>query len=160
LSFIKLFYLNIIRRIKIVSLLNYIDYNNENAVKILEDELGWKYYGGKHYESIYTRFYQGYILPNKFSIDKRYGHYSDLINAGQISRDEAIEKLKSPPYPDDLQEQDFKYVLRKLNLSLEQFNIIMALPNKSFKDYKNSYNFVQFLRNTVNSLRRFGLYPK
>ncbi len=93
-------YVNGIRRVRTVSILNYIDYRKDQAMDLLQRELGWQYYGGKHHESTYTRFYQGYVLPRKFGVDKRYGHLSDLVKAGQLTRAEALEEIKHPPYPE------------------------------------------------------------
>ena len=159
-GFLYLFYVNIVRRVRIVSILNYTDYNKEAAKALLKKELGWVDYGGKHFESIYTRFFQGVLLPEKFGIDKRYGHLSDLINAGQMSKEEAKAILASPTYDVNLQRDDRTYVIKKLGLTEAQFEEIMRLPRRTFRDYPNSYSFVQFLRNGVNTLRRFGLYPK
>lgn len=155
-----LFYVNAIRRVRTVSILNYVDYHKEEAMALLQEKLGWRYYGGKHHESIYTRFYQGYVLPRKFGIDKRYGHLSDLINAGQITRDAALQEVRSPPYPEELQQQDLAYVTKKLGLTAEQFEEIMLAERRSFRDYRNSFRLVQFMRRTVNRLRQSGLYPK
>jgi hypothetical protein len=127
---------------------------------LLKDKLGWKSYGGKHHESIYTRFYQGVVLPQKFNVDKRYGHLSDLINAKQISKDEALKELEQETYDVKLQEQDKEYVCKKLGLSIDEFEQIMSAECKTFESYPNSYGVVQFLRNTVNKLRGLGLYPK
>lgn len=159
-GFAYLFYVNLIRRIRIVSILNYIDYNKEKTKDFLKKELGWVDYGGKHFESIYTRFFQGVILVEKFGIDKRYGHLSDLINAGQITKAEAKNILATPPYDLNLQRQDRAYVIKKFGLTESQFEQLMLLPLHTFRDYPNSYWFVQLLRNGVNLLRRFGLYPK
>lgn len=155
-----LFYANVVRGIRIVSILNYVDYDKEQAKALLRERLGWKDYGGKHHESIYTRFYQGYILPRKFGIDKRYGHLSDLINAGQVSRAQALEEIRRPPYAEELQREDLAYVSKKLRLSPPQFDEIMRAPAKSFRDYRNLYGPVQALRNLVNTLRRHRLYPR
>jgi N-acetyl sugar amidotransferase len=159
-TFFDLFYYNFIKGIRIVSLLNYIDYNKQEAMKVLQDELGWVYYGGKHYESIYTRFYQAYILPVKFNIDKRRGHLSDLINSGQITRAEAMEQIQNNPYPKEFFDQDLAFVKKKFNLDQSKFDEIMNLPVKSFRDYPNSYGLVQVMRNTINILRKIGLYHK
>jgi N-acetyl sugar amidotransferase len=159
-SLFYLFYVNILRGTRIVSILNYVDYDKEQAMELLRSQLGWKDYGGKHHESIYTRFYQGYVLPRKFGVDKRYGHLSDLINAGQISRAQALAEMQRPPYAEELQQQDLVYVSKKLRLSPEQFGEIMRAPVKSFRDYRNLYGPVQFLRNTVNALRKRHLYPR
>ena len=102
---------------------------------ILENELGWKYYGGKHYESIYTRFCQGYILPKKFGFDKRRLHLSSLVWSCQISRDDALEEMTKSDYPAELQEQDRKLVEKKLGISHEEFDKIMNYPVRSFWDY-------------------------
>ena len=159
-GFSYLFYITFIKKIKSVSILNYIDYNKEEVMSFLEKELDWVYYGGKHYESNYTKFYQGYILPKKFGIDKRYGHLSDLINAGQLTREEALAELKSLPYDSNAIDKDKENVLKELNLSVSDFDRMMNEPLRSFKDYKNSYVFVSLLKKTLNLLRRNNLYPK
>lgn len=128
--FIRYLYLQ-----KWVFLLNYIDYNKTEAMKILENELGWVYYGGKHYESIYTRFYQGYILPVKFGYDKRKAHLSSLICSGEITRDEALEELKKDTYPKEMQEQDKIFLLKKFGITDDEFEAIMNAPKKTYWDY-------------------------
>lgn len=121
-----------------VDILNYLDYVKSDAMSIIEHEIGWKYYGGKHYESIYTRFYQGYILPQKFGFDKRRTHLSSLICSGEITREAALEKLQEPVYPFAMQEQDREYVIKKLGLTDNQFDAIMNLPKKTYWDYPSS----------------------
>lgn len=153
-------YLTLVRRIRNVSILNYVEYNKQDVMALLESELGWVNYGGKHHESIYTRFFQGYILPRKFSVDKRYGHLSDLINAGQMTREDALREMEKPTYDPDLQEQDRVYVCKKLGLSAEQFEEIMNAQPKTYRDYRNSYELVQLMRRTVNRLRGAGVYPR
>jgi N-acetyl sugar amidotransferase len=159
-SLAYLFYVNFIRGVRTVSILNYVDYQKEEAKELLRTKLGWKSYGGKHHESIYTRFFQGYILPRKFAVDKRYGHLSDLINSGQISRDEALAEMRLPPYSEELQQQDVVYVSKKLGLSVKQFDSIMRSPVKTFRDYRNLFGVVETLRNIVNYLRKRRLYPR
>ena len=159
-SLLYLFFVNAIKRVRTVSILNYVDYRKEEAMTLLQEQLGWRYYGGKHHESIYTRFYQGYLLPRKFDIDKRYGHLSDLINAGQMTRVAALQELAEPPYPEDLQRQDLAYVTKKLGLSAMQFEEIMRAERKSFRDYRNSFQVVRIIKNLVNWLRNSSLYPK
>lgn len=159
-TFFDLFNYNFLKGIRIVSILNYINYDKEKAKQFLQDELGWVYYGGKHYESIYTRFYQSYILPKKFNIDKRKGHLSDLINSNQMSRKTALYEIKKETYSKELMLRDLSYVKKKLGLSDSEFNEIMSAPVKSFKDYPNNYSKVQFLRKIVNILRSLGLYFK
>ncbi len=120
---------------KSIKVLDYLDYNKENVMKILEDELDWKYYGGKHYESIFTRFYQGYILPKKFNIDKRKAHYSTLINSGQMLREEAIEDLKNEIYPIELQNEDFALVCKKLDFSADELSNYVNRSEISHESY-------------------------
>ncbi|MBI3151540.1 MAG: N-acetyl sugar amidotransferase, partial [Chloroflexi bacterium] len=118
-----------------IDILNYLDYNKQEAMQLLENELGWKYYGGKHHESIYTRFYQGYILPTKFGYDKRRSHLSSQICSGEFTRDEALAELDKPTYAPTLQENDREYVVKKLGLDDAEFEAIMKLPRKNFWDY-------------------------
>lgn len=118
-----------------VDILNYIDFNKTEAMKILEQELGWRYYGGKHYESIYTRFYQGYILPTKFGYDKRRSHLSSLICSGETTRDAALKELDKPTYQPTMQEEDREYVVKKLGLTDDEFESILNAPKKTFWDY-------------------------
>jgi N-acetyl sugar amidotransferase len=153
-SLAELFYYVFLRRIRMVSILNFIDYNKKQAMGVLEKELGWVYYGGKHYESIYTRFYQAYLLPRKFDIDKRKAHYSNLILSGQMSRPEALEAMKEEVYPKDLLDQDREYAIKKLNLDEKSFENIMASPKKTFLDYKNNRDVFTFAKGLVNSSRR------
>jgi N-acetyl sugar amidotransferase len=155
-----LFYVNGVRRVRTVSILNYVDYNRAKAMEFLQKELGWEYYGGKHHESTYTRFYQGHILPKKFGIDKRYGHLSDLVKAGQMTREQAQAEMAHPPYPEDLQQQDIVYVCKKLGLSRQQFDAIMTAPIRSFREYRNSFGVFQMMRRAVNVLRGMGMYPR
>jgi N-acetyl sugar amidotransferase len=121
--------------VKSVSVINYVDYNKEQIKKLIEKELGWRDYGGKHYESIWTRFYQGYILPKKFKIDKRKAHLSDLIFNGQITKDEALQELAKPIYEEKQFKIDYEFVLKKLGLSEEEFEIIMQIPPRSHYEF-------------------------
>ena len=152
-----LLYLNA-RGVRTLSILNYVDHDKASATRTITDKLGWRDYGGKHHESVYTRFFQGYVLPTKFGIDKRYAHLSDLVKSGQLDRDAAKAELQTPPYPVELQQQDLVFVTKKLGLTTESFDALMALPVRCFRDYKNSYGKVQLMRRAVNVLRSKGLY--
>jgi N-acetyl sugar amidotransferase len=122
-------------RLRDVSPLNLIDYNKTEAAAVIKRELGWQHYGAKHHESIYTRFYQTYILPRKFGVDKRRAHLSCLINGGQLTRDQALSEIAIPSL-DDLQvEIDKRFVLKKLSLTADEFAAIEAAPIRSFWDY-------------------------
>jgi len=152
----RFIYYTLIKKIKWIQILDYLDYDKKDVMTILENELDWKYYGGKHYESIYTRFVQGYILPNKFGFDKRRLHLSSLIWSGQISRDDALEEMTKPDYPAELQDQDREFVEGKLGISHEEFEQIMNSSVKSFWDYpsyKKKFKNKQLL-SVYHSLKR------
>lgn len=160
-SFLNLFNWTYIKKIEVVSILNYIEYNKAKTVDLLQEKLDWVKYEGKHYESVYTRFYQGYVLPEKFNVDKRVGHYSDLIRAGQITREDALEELKKPPYPSpELLAQDKEFMYKKFDYSPNEFEQIMQLPPKTFLDYKNKAKRVEQIKSYLNFLRRKGRYAK
>jgi N-acetyl sugar amidotransferase len=118
-----------------IGLLHYVPYNKSEVKQFIQSELNWRDYGGKHYESIWTRFYQGYILPQKFKIDKRKAHLSDLVFGGQITKAEALEELKEPIYEEKQMLEDYEYVLKKLRLSHDQFQHYMKLPPRSHYDF-------------------------
>ena len=104
-------------------MLSYVDYNKSAAIETLKRELDWKDYGDKHFESIWTRFYQGYILPTKFGFDKRRAHLSVLILTNQIRRDEACAELEKNHYVDSGQaEEDKGYAIKKFGLTNEKFD--------------------------------------
>ena len=144
-------------KLKILNILDYVDYDKPAALDILSKELDWKYYGGKHYESIYTRFFQGYILPEKFGFDKRKTHLSSLICSGKITREEALKELEHPTYPLELQREDKEYAAKKLGMSLGEFEEIMSLPPKTYWDYPNndiqSKPWYQLARKVYHCLR-------
>lgn len=145
-----------IKKIKSVSLLDYMNYNKREAKKIMEEELDWKSYGGKHYESIYTRFVQSYLLPEKFNIDKRKVHFSALINSDQMTREDALMKLKNEaPYPKDDIEKDMEYVLKKLELTKEEFEEMFSQKPKIFLDYPTTYPTIKKLRPLIKLFYRF-----
>lgn len=159
-GFVTLFWTTAIRRVRIASILNYIEFHKGAAVQDLQQRLGWVAYEGKHYESIFTRWVQGYYLPLKFGIDKRRGHYSDLINSGQITRDQALHRLEKVDYSDKLRREDELLLRKKLGLdSAELAQIVQNRPS-SYRDFRNSYNQVQLLRRLVNILRKRGMYPR
>lgn len=157
----------LIHKLSVINILNYIDYSKEKGKKVIEQELDWIYYGGKHYESIYTRFTQAYIQPQKFNIDKRKAHHSNLICAGEMTREEALNDLKKDPYPDLLmREEDRQYFMKKMGMSEEHFKEMMEAPVKSYLDYKGYYNhplykkIYNFAFNIHNRLKRLNYYGK
>jgi hypothetical protein len=115
-----------------------LPYVKVDAKQAIADELGWRDYGGKHYESVFTRYFQGSYLPKKFGFDKRKAHLSSLILSGQITRDQALAELEKPDYPADLERQDHEFIAKKLGLSISQFNEIISLPPIDHLEYPNS----------------------
>jgi N-acetyl sugar amidotransferase len=128
-------YYSLVRNIQSVQMLNCVEYNKKEVVKEITQELGWRDYGGKHHESVFTRFYQGYILPVKFGIDKRKAHLSNMIFSGQLTKAEALVELKRPTYDPNLQQEDKTYVAKKLGFTPESFDQILQLPNKRHDEY-------------------------
>ncbi len=133
-----------------IQLLNYVEYDKKKVKEIIAKELGWRDYGGKHYESVFTRFYQGYILPEKFKVDKRKAHLSNLIFSGQLTKEEAQEELKQPIYPAELFQKDHDFVLKKLGISVEEFKAYMDKPQVSHSDFRNEqYKYVPGLSTRI-----------
>ena len=140
-------YTDYVYKLRKVRLLNYEPYDKAKSMALIEKELGWKYYGGKHYESIFTRFYQGYYLVKRFGKDKRRAHLSTLICSGQVSREEALKIIDKPPYEDvKLLEEDKEYIPKKLGISKEEFERIVAEPISSHFDFANTQGIKAFLR--------------
>lgn len=119
-----------------ISILNYVPYNKKEIKEVIKKELDWRDYGGKHYESIFTKFYQAYILPEKFHIDKRKSHLSTLICSGQITKEDALKELEQPIYPPADLASDKEYVLKKLGLTPQEFADIMAMPPRRHQEFK------------------------
>lgn len=141
---------NITRKFEFVELLNMVNYRKPKAMAILSSEFGWQDYGGKHYESIFTRFYQAYILPVKFGIDKRKVHLSSQIRTGDLTRDEALLQLKANPYKAEDLDRDKKEVLEKLGYTNEEFDRLMKMPVKSHLDYDSDEHFLNSMRAIKN----------
>lgn len=120
---------------KYVEPLNAIPYRRDSAMATLRQEFDWVYYGGKHYESVFTKFYQAYVLPVKFGVDKRRAHFSDLIHNGEMSRAEALTALELPAYDQQELERDKEYVLKKLGFSPNEFQEIMETPARPHDFY-------------------------
>jgi len=124
-----------VQRIRTVHLLNYIPFRRTEAIRVLEQELGWQDYPVKHSESIITRFMQDYILPRKFGFQVERSHLSALICAGEMGREEAMAAIHQKTEPDEPDTETLEFVVKKLGLSLEEFETLMSLPQKNFNDY-------------------------
>lgn len=141
LGIFKLYFYQKIKGIKTIPLLDYIEYNKQRAKETITQELEWRDYGGKHYESVFTRFYQSYILPVKFHADKRKSHYSTLICSGQLTRSEAIELIKLPIYDSNKLKEDKEYVIKKLGLTEAEFDNMMKQPIRKHTEFNSTVNY-------------------
>ncbi|MCC6841100.1 MAG: N-acetyl sugar amidotransferase [Flavobacteriales bacterium] len=152
-------YLVLFKGIKVVPLLNYLDYDKAMAKQEITAAIGWTDYGFKHGESIFTRFYQEYILPVKFHVSKRKAHLSTLICSGQMSRQAALEALKQDHYPEDLRKADFNMVLQRLGLSHAEFDALMKAevrPHSDFPTYAaREYLWEKALRDRLRPITRW-----
>lgn len=142
-----------VRRIKVINFLEYIDYNREKAKEKLKSELGWKDYGRKHGESLFTRFYQDYILPKRFGFDKRRAHLSTLICSGQISRKDALREIEKAPLTERELIIDKKYFIKKLGFSEDEFDEYMKSPIRTHFEFKNNAWKLNLLK-SINSIMK------
>jgi len=141
-TYLKKYTHNVIK-MESVALLNSVPYNKQEIKDFIQKELAWRDYGGKHYESIFTKFYQAYILPVKFKVDKRKPHLSTLIFSGQITKQEALAELEKPLYDSNEFRHDYDFVLKKLGLTNNEFEDLMRLPVKDHRDYKTETSVYQ-----------------
>lgn len=139
---VKETYYKFFKGIRLVYVLNLVPYSKSDAMKKLQ-ELGWEYYGGKHYESTITGFIQSYLLPVKFQIDYRRATLSSQICAGEINREEALEILKTPPFAAERVREEKVYVAKKFGISLEEMDAILAAPPRTHRDYPNSERLLE-----------------
>lgn len=146
-----------IKRIKYFRPLEYIDYRHKEVNKILADELDWQYYGGHHHESVYTEFFQSYLLPKKFNIDKRKTEYSALIRSGQRTREDALKEIREKEYA--FNPEIVEFTLSKLGLSQAEFDNIFQAKIKSFKDYPTYMPLIKKFRLPIRLACKLHLLP-
>lgn len=147
-------YYRYIKGMKVVKPLDLIPYTKADAIATLQKEFGWEPYANKHFESVFTRFYEGYWLIKKFGYDKRRCHFSSLILTEQMKRDEALEILKTPPYDEKQAMEDLEYVAKKMGLTKDEFLDLMKQENKTYKNYKNTSGLISL---AVKAARLFGM---
>lgn len=133
-------------RFKVHRPLELVNYNKDEVKKFLIDELGWRDYGGKHYESTFTKFFQAHYLPEKYGFDKRLAHYSSLIVSGQMTRNEALEEISKPLYDQTELEQDREFFIKKLGFSRDEWDRIMTMEPKTEHDFKNKLVIIKMLK--------------
>jgi N-acetyl sugar amidotransferase len=135
-------YYRFFKGVRVVKPLNHVNFIKEDAMQELVDKFGWQKYAHKHHESRFTRFYEAYWLPKKFGYDKRRAHFSSLILTGQLTREQALERIQIPAYDPETVSQDFEYISTKLGITVPQLQEMMDGPNHSYKDYANSMAFM------------------
>lgn len=134
------FYLPYVKGIRVVKPLNYMPYIKQEAMHLLQDKLGWQPYPQKHFESRFTKFYESYWLPERFGYDVRRVQYASLILTNQMTRDEALEKLKLPSYDKSTIFQDFEFIANKVGISVTELRSYFDAPKKTHKDYASQEN--------------------
>ena len=157
LSLTRLVYYVLLKGIKFIHLLEYLDYRQKEAGKILTKEVGWKYYGGHHHESVYTHFFQSYLLPTKFGIDKRKLEYSALIRSGQMTRKAAMKEVEENPYA--YENEVVEYTICKLGFTDKEFNEICSAEIKTFLDYPTYYSIIKISRIPIKMACKLKLLP-
>jgi hypothetical protein len=150
-----------ILKLRTYSPLEWIDYKKEAAKDFMIKELGWKDYGGKHYESKFTRFFQAHYLPQKFGYDKRKAHLSSLIVSGQMTREEALLELKQPLYIESELNEDRDYFIKKLGITHKEYEEIMQIPVRSYAEFPNSQNLIIKVRKLYRPFKKImNLFKK
>lgn len=150
----KEIYYKFFKGIKMFYLLNYIPYEKENVMNVLKEELDWKYYGGKHYESKFTGFVQSYYQYEKFNLDYRRATFATQICAGTMKREEALKELKKKPYRLEKINLEIDYISKKLGIEKNEFLEIFNAPKKSYKDYPNNEKKLEFIYSIYRNIYR------
>ena len=149
----KLFYRYVLG-MKVFKPLNLIPYIKKDAENLLQTKFGWEPFQHKHHESRFTRFYEDYWLPRKFGFEKRRAHFSSLILTGQMTREEALERISKPELSEEFLQKEFDYVADKLDLKREDLQTIFDGKNKTFHDYKTKIKLLNF---GANVMQKIGL---
>lgn len=137
---------------QVIRPLNLLPYVKKDAEETLQRLYGWQSFQHKHHESRFTRFYEDYWLPRKFGYEKRRAHFSSLIMTGQMTREEALERISKPEMDENFLRSEFEYVANKLDLSIEDLQFIFDGENKTFHDYKNKHFMIGLGARIMNTL--------
>ena len=143
-----------IKGMKVIKPLDYVPYTKEDAIRLLEERFGWEQYKNKHYENVFTRWYEGYYLPTKFGYDKRRCYLASLILTGQMTRDEALRQLDEPPYDPEQAKEDTEYIAKKLGFTMEEMSRQIHGENKTYRDYRNH---ADVLNRLIHTAQRVGI---
>lgn len=146
-------YYTFLKGMKVVKPLNFVPYTKADAIHTLKERFGWQEYPQKHYESRFTRFIESFWLPRKFGFDRRKAHLSSLVLTGQMSRDEALQRVATPELGEREMSQEFEYVAKKLDLSVAELQKLFEGENKTYRDYKNKMHLIS-LGNRLTRLLR------
>jgi len=141
-------------RVKMHHPLNLVPYVKKDAEDELERRFGWQRFQHKHHESRFTRFYEDYWLPRRFGFEKRRAHFSSLIMTGQMSREQALDRISRPEMGEHFLKQEFEYVAHKLGLTVDELQALFDMPKKTYRDYKNKRHLIS-LGSII--LRKLGL---
>ena len=129
------YYLPKVKKVKIVAPLDLMPFSKKAAMRELEQKFGWQYYGGKHYELRFTKFFQAYYLPTRFGFDKRRAHVASLVASGEMTRQEGLAEIQKPLYEPAELEKDKEFVLKKLGLSEQEFDSLLNAPLRAHREY-------------------------
>jgi N-acetyl sugar amidotransferase len=148
------FYYPFIKKMKVIRPLNFMPYNKKDAMKELMDKIGWKPYGLKHGESVFTRFFQNYFLVERFGYDKRKPHLSSMILSGQMTREEALQELAKPLYDKRQLEEDKAYICKKLDLTETEFEEMLNAPKREATDFPSHARLHNIIKSTQSFMQR------
>jgi hypothetical protein len=134
--------------------LNLVPFGKNEAEDELEQHFGWRRFKHKHHESRFTRFYEDYWLPRRFGFEKRRAHFSSLIMTGQMTREQALDRIARPEMDEHFLTQEFEYVAHKLGLTVDELQHLFDAPKRTYRDYKNKRSLIGA---GANALRWLGL---
>lgn len=146
------FYYKMVKGIKTLYPLNYVDYNKDEAREFLKKEFDWRDYGGKHHESKITAFWQSYAMPTKFNMDYRRATLSSQIVSGHIKKAEALLVLENLPYDVQKNEEDKNYIAKKFNISRIELEKFLSEKPKTYKDFPNQKKLIEFVYKTYKKI--------
>jgi hypothetical protein len=139
---------------EVIKPLNLVPYVKSDAEKLLYEKFGWESFKHKHHESRFTRFYEDFWLPRKFGFDKRKAHFSSLILTGQMTREEALERVSKPEMSEDFLLREFEYIANKLDFTKAELLEIFEGENRTYREYKNKIGIIKL---GAGVMQKFGL---